>query len=202
MEFDNSFEVPLAPDAAWAILLDVPRVAPCLPGAELTETIDANNYRGKVSVRLGPIALAFSGTATLQNVDDVKHTASIKAAGTDTKGRGAANALVDFRLEPVATGTKVLVHTDLKLTGMVAQYGRGAGMIQAVADQLIGQFVAALNQEIARSTPASTGPGPEAVPVAEAVPALATPRPISGFALLWAAFKGWLRSAFWGRPPA
>jgi len=198
MEFDNSFEVPLPPPEAWKILLDVQLIAPCMPGAELTETTDPRNFRGKVSVRLGPVALAFAGTARFEDVDDSARTAKLKAAGSDSKGRGAASADIGFRLEPSPAGSKVLVHTDLKLTGMVAQYGRGAGIIQSVADQLIRQFVVNLKAEIAKN-PAIASPATSDA----AAPQIATPhpaaKPISGFSLLFRALLASIRRLFTNR---
>lgn len=188
------FEVPLPPDQAWSVLLDIPRIAPCMPGAELMEVVDDATYKGKVSVRLGPVALAFAGTARFEETDASARRARVAAQGTDTKGRGGASANVTFRLEPVGSQTRVLVDTNLNLSGSVAQYGRGTGMIQGVATQLIGQFARNLEAELRR------------VPAADALastspPAAATnPRPpatpISGFALLWAAFLDVLRGLF------
>ena len=133
MEFDNSFEVPLPPAEAWKVLLDIKRIAPCMPGAELTEVVDQNTYKGKIGVRLGPVALTFAGIVKFEQIDAATHTARVAAQGTDAKGRGGANAASVFRLEPAAGGSKVLVHTDLALSGAVAQYGRGVGIIQATA---------------------------------------------------------------------
>jgi hypothetical protein len=140
MEFDNSFEVPLPPAQAWPVLMDIKRIAPCMPGAQLTEVIDDSTYKGNISVRLGPVALTFAGTVKFEEVDNDNRKARVRAQGTDAKGRGAAQAMAAFRLEPAAGGCKVLVHTDLSLSGAVAQYGRGVGMIQATAAALIGQF--------------------------------------------------------------
>ena len=131
MEFDNSFEVPLPPDEAWKVLLDIERIAPCMPGAELTEVVDQNTYKGKIGVRLGPVALTFAGIVKFEKIDGATRTARVAAQGTDAKGRGGANAASLFRLEPAAGGSKVLVHTNLTLSGAVAQYGRGVGIIQA-----------------------------------------------------------------------
>ncbi|MBM3486543.1 MAG: hypothetical protein FJX67_07900, partial [Alphaproteobacteria bacterium] len=139
MEFDNRFEVPVPVDEAWKVLMDIPRIAPCLPGAELTEVVDASTFKGKVSVRLGPVALTFAGTAKIENRDDVNHSARVKAQGADSKGRGGANAEVDFRLVPAGTGSAVLIHTNLNLSGSVAQYGRGVGMIADLSSALIKQ---------------------------------------------------------------
>jgi carbon monoxide dehydrogenase subunit G len=92
MEFDNAFEVPLPADEAWKVLMDIRRIAPCLPGAELTEVVDDRTYKGKVGVRLGPVSLAFAGTVKFEEIDDVNHRAKVAAQGSDAKGRGAANA--------------------------------------------------------------------------------------------------------------
>ena len=104
VEFDNSFEVPLKPAEAWAVLMDVRRIAPCMPGAELTEVVDEKNYKGKVAVRLGPVALAFAGLVTFEEIDNANRTARVKAQGTDFKGRGGANAVASFRVEDAPGG--------------------------------------------------------------------------------------------------
>jgi uncharacterized protein len=176
MEFDNSFDVPLSPPQAWAVLMDIPRIAPCMPGAELTEIVDPQNYKGKISVRLGPVALTFAGSVAFENIDDANHSARVKAQGNDAKGRGAANAAATFRIEPAASGSKVLIHTDLMLSGAVAQYGRGVGMIQATAAQIIGQFASNLRNQLAQQTPASPPPAPVAPPSPQAATP-ATPKP-------------------------
>ena len=163
MEFDNSFDVPLAPADAWAVLMDIRRIAPCMPGAALTEIIDRQNFRGKIAVRLGPVALAFAGALKLENIDEVNRSAQVKAQGADDKGRGSANAMATFRIEPSGTGSRVLIHTDLMLSGAVAQYGRGVGMIQATASQIIGQFAANLRKQLEDPRPAGRrAPAPSA----------------------------------------
>ena len=150
MEFDNSFEVPLPPADAWKVLLDIQRIAPCMPGAELTEVVGDNTYKGKIGVRLGPVALTFAGIVKFDEIDDAKHTARVSAQGTDAKGRGGANAASVFRLEPAGSGSKVLVHTNLTLSGAVAQYGRGVGIIQATATQIMNQFAKSLKDKLAQ----------------------------------------------------
>jgi len=185
VEFDNSFEVPLPPAEAWPVLMDIKRIAPCMPGAELTEVVDDKTYKGKIGVRLGPVALTFAGTVTFEEIDNTNHRARVKAQGTDAKGRGGANATASFRLEPVASGSKVLVHTDLALSGSVAQYGRGVGMIQATAAQIINQFAGNLKGQLA-AVPAAAVPDAGA-PAAPASAASAPPpaaKPISGFSLM------------------
>jgi uncharacterized protein len=173
VEFDNSFEVPLPPAQAWPVLMDIRRVAPCMPGAELTEVVDDKTYKGRIGVRLGPVSLTFAGTVTFEEIDNANHRARVKAQGTDAKGRGGANAAATFRLEPSAAGSKVLVHTDLSLSGSVAQYGRGVGMIQATAAQIINQFAGNLKAQLAAAPAASASAPPSSAAT-----------PISGFALM------------------
>jgi carbon monoxide dehydrogenase subunit G len=207
MEFDNDFEVPLPPDSAWRILMDIERIAPCMPGAELTEKVDDTTYKGRVRVRLGPVSLSFSGVAQFEEIDCVARTAQVKAAGTDAKGRGGANSTVSFRVEPSGIGSKVSVHTDLSLSGSIAQYGRGAGLVQEVAAQLIKQFATSLrkmvdaqDKVIIASTQELTY-GTSVSHVGEAGQRLTPPQsspqfaaPISGFSLmlrvLWNSIRG------------
>jgi len=186
MEINNTFEVPLPPKDAWKVLLDIERIAPCMPGAELTGKADANTYNGKVAVKLGPVALAFAGQVKFTEIDEANHKARAKAQGKDSKGRGGANATVDFHLVPIPTGSQVVVKTDLNLSGAVAQYGRASGLIQDVASQLIGQFATCLKSKLAAA-------GSVAV---QAATAPAAPKPISGFALMFRVLLNSIRRLF------
>ena len=204
MEFDNSFEVPLPPAEAWEVLLDIKRIAPCMPGAELTEVVDQDTYKGKIGVRLGPVALTFAGLVKFEQIDAAAYTARVTAQGTDAKGRGGANAASVFRLEPAAGGSKVLVHTDLALSGPVAQYGRGVGIIQATAAQLMNQFATRLKDMLAQDSvaaaPASASAAPP--PARPSPPAgsdegeASAAKPISGLALITKAFWSWIAGLF------
>ena len=209
MEFDNSFEVPLPIDDAWKVLMDIRRVAPCMPGAELTDVVDDRTYKGKIAVRLGPVALTFAGIVKFEDIDNASRKARVAAQGNDAKGRGAANAVAAFHLEPANGGTKVLVHTNLTLSGAVAQYGRGVGIIQMTAAQIITQFANNLKAQLAQdgaaavavtppaaAPPASAPPAPTPQSTAPVTAPQAPPsaaKPISGFALmanvLWASLK-------------
>ena len=197
MKFDNSFDVSLPPEQAWSVLMDVERIAPCMPGAALTEMIDDKTFKGTVSVRLGPVALTFEGEANFEEIDDATYTATVKAQGRDPKGRGGANATVTFYLEPSDSGSKVLIKTDLTLSGSVAQYGRGVGMIQSVASQLIGQFAKALEIEIvsnkgqpeAQTALADTSESPMEPAPATNEKTTGKIQEISGGALFFAALK-------------
>lgn len=149
MQIKNSFDVPLAVADAWAVLQDIPRITPCMPGAEYLGSDDGATHKVRISVKLGPVALAFAGSAKFEERDDLARRARVKAQGADTKGRGGANAVVAFELLPVEAGTRVDVVTDVALSGSVAQYGRGAGIVQGVSTQLVGQFAANLRALIA-----------------------------------------------------
>ena len=160
MEFDNSFEVPLPPEQAWPVLMNIQGIAPCMPGAQLTEVVDDKTYKGNIGVRLGPVALTFAGTVVFEEIDNAGYSARVRAQGNDAKGRGSAHATSSFKIEPSAAGSKVLVHTNLTLSGAVAQYGRGVGMIQATASALMNQFANNLKKQLTEpaETPAAVKP--------------------------------------------
>jgi len=198
VEFDNSFEVPLPPAQAWPVLMDIKRIAPCMPGAELTEVVDDKTYKGRIAVRLGPVALSFAGVIAFEELDNANHRARVKAQGTDAKGRGGANATASFRLEPAASGSKVLVHTDLALSGAVAQYGRGVGMIQATATQIMNQFANNLKAQLA-ATPAAAAPAGADTASATTIAPSPAAKPISGFTLMAKVLWGAIVRMFRGR---
>jgi hypothetical protein len=168
MKIENSFEVPAPPEEAWALLMDVPRVIPCMPGAELTETLDGDRWKAKLSVKLGPISLVFATDVARVSADEAAWTSTLSANAREVKGRGSARATIESRLADVDGGTRVEVVTDLSLTGPVAQYGRG--MVADVAAQLTKQFADCLQQRL--SAPANE----PAAPPAQA-------RPVSGLRL-------------------
>ena len=150
LQFENSFTVPLPPADAWVVLLDVPRMAKCLPGAELTEAVDDKTFKGSVNVKVGPVALTFTGVATFEEIDEANQTVRVKGVGAEGKGRGRASAEFVIRLEPAGdAATRVIATSDVTLSGAVAQYGRGQGVMKAVADEIIARFAKNLEQEIA-----------------------------------------------------
>jgi carbon monoxide dehydrogenase subunit G len=208
VEFDNEFEVPVPVDEAWSILMDIERIAPCVPGAELTEVVDENTYKGKISVKLGPVALTFNGQTQFEEKDGENHRAKLKAQGTDAKGRGGAHANVGFHMEPSGTGSKVIIHTDLQLSGAVAQYGRGVGMVKDLAQQIIGQFAANLEKNVIaqQAAPAtSEAPTAQAADPTSETPATAPPpqaAPVQvgsmGLTVLWNAIVRGIKKLFGG----
>ncbi len=156
MEIKNSFTVSSDIKTSWNILLDIERIAPCMPGAELTAVIDDTHYKGNAKLRVGPVSLTFSGEAEITEVDEVNFTAKVHAKGNDTKGRGAADAYVVFALSEDGEQTRVDVSTQLNLSGSVAQYGRASGLIDAIASQIISDFTDNLESEIANEKTLST----------------------------------------------
>jgi carbon monoxide dehydrogenase subunit G len=170
-----------------------------MPGAQLTEVVDEHTYRGRIGVRLGPVALTFAGVVKLDEINERERTARVSAQGTDAKGRGGANAASLFRLEPAAGGCKVLVHTNLVLSGSVAQYGRGVGIIQATAAQLMNQFANNLKGSLAQegAPDASASPPIAPSPPIDSQRSPPAPKPIAGFALMREVIRnrigGWFR---------
>jgi hypothetical protein len=154
MDLHHEFTVPVPAADAWRILTDLERLAPCLPGAQLTE-VEGEVYRGQVKVKVGPILAQFKGQASFVSRDDDNFLASLKAEGRDTTGKGNASATITARLEPVsASSAKCTVDTELNISGKVAQFGRGA--LADVSDKLLLQFVDNLNALIASQPAVST----------------------------------------------
>ena len=165
MELVNEFTVNRPIDEAWAILTDVEKIAPCLPGAELQE-IEGDIYRGVVKVKVGPIKAALQGEASFQSRDDVNHHAVLKGDGRDTKGNGNASALITATLEQISSASsKCVVHTDLNMTGKVAQFGRGA--LADISGKLMAEFAKNLDEMLARDAEAGASAPQPAADVAE-----------------------------------
>jgi carbon monoxide dehydrogenase subunit G len=172
MDLNHEFIVNVPVNDAWIILTDLERIAPCLPGAQLTE-VEGDTYRGQVKVKVGPIVAQFKGQASFVTRDDAAHTASLKGEGRDTTGKGTASAIITAQLTSVTpTSTKCTVVTDLTISGKVAQFGRGA--LADVSDKLLKQFSENLNQLIA-SAPATTTTTAETATTTSAPAAAAGP---------------------------
>ena len=140
MKIHNEFTVPVSPAEAWTKLNDVPRMARCAPGAQLLEQGEDGAYVGTISVRLGPVLLNFKGKLIYKEVDEANHRVMAEASGSETKARGTAQANVVFSLASAPEGTRVLVDTDVQLAGSIAQYGRGAALIQNTAQVIMNEF--------------------------------------------------------------
>lgn len=153
MDLNHEFTVNVPIADAWNILTDLARIAPCLPGAELTD-VEGDIYRGHVKVKVGPIVAQFKGQASFLSRDDEAFTASLKAEGRDATGKGNASAMITAQLTALSpASTKCVVNTDLTISGKVAQFGRGA--LADVSDKLLAQFSDNLNQLISSGTTVS-----------------------------------------------
>jgi carbon monoxide dehydrogenase subunit G len=150
MELTNEFRVAAPEDTVWQALTDVERIAPCMPGAEL-QSVEGDEYKGVVKVKVGPITAQYKGAARFSSRDDATHRAVLEAEGRETRGQGNASATITAQLTPDGDGTTVSVVTDLKVSGRVAQFGRG--VLADVSGKLIDQFADCLADKLA-------GPGP------------------------------------------
>ena len=183
MRIESSFEVPADRNAAWDLLMDVPRVVPCMPGATLVEEVDDSNWKASMKVKLGPISLTFDTDVCREEADEQVGRVLLSTNAREVRGRGSARATIESTLAAVDGGTSVGVVTELTLSGAVAQYGRG--IVQDVTEQLVAQFADCLRKQL--------GDGSEAGPT----PVAAQSKPISGgrlvFRALWSSFVRLLR---------
>ena len=166
MLIKNDFEVAEPVEKVWQFFEDIPQVAACLPGAEITEDLGGEKYAGRVAVRMGPVRLQFAGTAEITERDEAARRVVVHAAGAEEKGRGQASMVVTATLSRVSGGTKVDVTQDLQLSGAAAQYGRG--MISDVTSVLMRDFSANMQDRIERI---ERGESPEQIAAAAATPA-------------------------------
>ncbi len=154
MRLDNEFVLPVAIDTAWTALLDVPRVAPCFPGATVT-SVEGDDISGYARVKLGPVVLTYEGTARFIEIDQEAHRVVIDGSGSDRKGNGTAQARITAQLTRVSDQeTRCTIETDLMITGRPAQFGRG--LMVDVSNKIIGQFAANLSQTLTNPAPLPT----------------------------------------------
>lgn len=153
MKLEQSFEVSAPVDRVWAALIDVERVAPCLPGAAVTGLGDDGSYNGTFSVKIGPTSASYTGKLSMVSVDENAHVATMEAHGTDKRGQGGADATIVSTLQPLHSGgTRVEVSTDYRITGRLARFGRG-GMIEDISEKLLRQFAACLQATLTAEPP-------------------------------------------------
>jgi uncharacterized protein len=169
MELKNEFRVSVPIDVAWAVLTDLERVAPCMPGAELEE-VEGDEYRGIVKVKVGPITAQYKGTARFVEKDDAQHRAVLRAEGRDTRGQGNASANVIATATPDEGGTLVSLETDLSITGKVAQFGRS--IMSDITAKMLGEFADRLEANVLSGSTATKADGPApAAPTSTSEPA-------------------------------
>jgi carbon monoxide dehydrogenase subunit G len=223
MKLEQSFEVQAPVAQVWAALIDLERVAPCLPGATITDHDEDGTYHGEFKVKLGPTTAAYRGTVKIEETDEAARRATMKANGTDKRGQGGAHATIVNTLHEVDGGTRVDAVTDFTITGRLARFGRG-GMIEDISNRLMRDFSSCLASRLSAEPSAPTGAevaageaAPESVagadpdassaaaaagsqpppPVPPApVPPPAPAKPISGFSLFFGALWDRIKRAF------
>lgn len=200
MLIQNEFTVAAPIDFLWSYLLDVEKIAPCMPGAELTEIVDDHNWKGKLNAKFGPVSMSFAGSVTVQERDDVAHRIKLTAKGMEAKGKGAANASVTSWLEdgPDADTTTVKMQADITLTGAAAQLSRG--LLPEISKKLTQSFADCLQESMAAAQTAST----TAAPAVAAQPVSA--KPVGGIGLgisaIFAVIGNFFRKLFGMKPKA
>jgi carbon monoxide dehydrogenase subunit G len=202
MQLENSFTVGAPPSRVFAYLLDVNKIVGCVPGAELSEVVDPTTFKGKVKIKVGPITVAYSGTARIMNRDDANHAATLEAEGRETTGPGSARASARMTVEADGSGSVVKIVTDYNVAGRVAQFGRG--VMEDVSRRIVNDMAACIKANVEAAEPgagggeAATPSGPGAVPVAAAAPV--TSKPVNAFGLLFSVLWARLRGVFGAKP--
>ena len=214
MQIENSFEVAAPPERVFAFLLDVNRVVGCVPGAELSEVVDPTTFKGKVKIKVGPVTVAYAGTARITDRDEAARTATLEGEGRETTGPGNARAKASMRVEESGAGSRVTVSTDFTVAGRVAQFGRG--LMEDVSKSLVAQMAACIKSQLetAEQPPAAPADHPvttlgdaaggfSAPPAAAPRPAPPAPaaKPVNALGLLWSVLVARLKALF-GRAPA
>ena len=213
MKLEQSFDVQAPVAHVWEALIDLERVAPCLPGATITQRDEDGTYHGEFKVKLGPTTAAYRGTVKIEETDEAAHRATLKANGTDKRGQGGAHATIVNTLTEIDGGTRVDAVTDFTITGRLARFGRG-GMIEDISNRLMRDFSSCLASRIGSAPAAPSGAevasgeaAPESVAAAATDPPPPTPapappppapaaKPISGFSLFFGALWDRIRRVF------
>ncbi|HXN92270.1 MAG TPA: SRPBCC domain-containing protein [Candidatus Sulfotelmatobacter sp.] len=207
MQLENSFQVSAPPDRVFAYLLDINKVVGCVPGAELSEVVDPSTFKGKVKVKVGPITVAYSGTARISERSDADRTATLTAEGRETTGPGSARATAQMFVVAADGGSTVRIVTEYHIAGRVAQFGRG--VMEDVSRRLVNEMATCIkaNVETANPPPQASPPAgsPQAGGTQPAAPspaptvAVATARPVNALSLMFAVIWDRIRGVFGGR---
>jgi len=197
MQLENSFTVTAPPERVFAYLLDVNKVVGCVPGAELTEVVDDTTFKGKVKVKVGPITVAYSGTARITGRDDAAHSATLEAEGRETTGQGSARAKALMAVAADGAGSVVRITTDYTVAGRVAQFGRG--VMEDVSRRIVNEMASCIKANVEGAnrpaSPAGDSPGQP-----EAPPQQVTAPPINAVSLFFQVLWTGIRRAFGGKP--
>ncbi len=202
MQLENSFSVGAPPDHVFAYLLDVNKIVGCVPGAELSEVVDPSTFKGKVKIKVGPITVAYNGTARIVDRDDPGRSATLEAEGRETTGPGSARAKARMTVEAEGSGSVVKIVTDYSVAGRVAQFGRG--VMEDVSRRIVNDMAACIKANVEAAEPgsaageaaAAAGPGAPATAVA----APTTAKPVNALALLFSVLWARLKALFSGPP--
>ena len=197
MQLENSFTVSAPPERVFAYLLDVNKVVGCVPGAELTEVVDDTTFKGKVKIKVGPITVAYSGTARITGRDDSGHSATLEAEGRETTGQGSARAKALMTVTADGDGSVVRITTDYTVAGRVAQFGRG--VMEDVSRRIVNEMASCIKANVEGAnrpaTPAAGSPGRQ-----EELPQQVTAPPINAVSLFFQVLWTGIRRAFGGKP--
>src|SRR5579864_2298643 len=158
MQLENSFSVGAPPDQVFAYLLDVNKVVGCVPGAELSEVVDPTTFKGKVKVKVGPITVAYNGTARIAERSDAERTAMLQAEGRETTGPGSARATARMSVEADGGGSVVKIVTEYSVQGRVAQFGRG--VMEDVSRRIVNDMAACIKANVEAAEPIQAAQAP------------------------------------------
>jgi uncharacterized protein len=202
MQLENSFTVGAPPERVFAYLLDVNKIVGCVPGAELSEVVDPTTFKGKVKIKVGPITVAYNGTARIVDRDDAGRAATLEADGRETTGPGSARAKARMTVEADPSGSLVRIVTDYSVAGRVAQFGRG--VMEDVSRRIVNDMAACIKTNVEAGEPSSASgeAGADAAPSAAppTAPPPATAKPVNAVGLLFSVLWVRLKAAFTGHP--
>ena len=210
MQIENSFAVGAPPDRVYQFLLDVNQVVGCMPGAELSEVVDPTTFKGKVKIKVGPITVAYNGTAKIAERDEAARKATLQAEGRETTGPGSARATANMSVEEAEGGSLVRIATDFTVAGRVAQFGRG--VMEDVSRRLIGQMAdciktrletpaaAEASSEMPQSGDAMSAAPEGAQPAPAVTRAPAPAKPVNALSLFFAVLWDRIRRLFGAKP--
>jgi uncharacterized protein len=184
MQLENSFQVGAPPDRVFDYLLDINKVVGCVPGAELSEVVDPTTFKGKVKVKVGPITVAYNGTARISDRSDADRTATLSAEGRETTGQGTAKATAQMKVDAADGGSTVTIVTDYHVAGRVAQFGRG--VMQDVSKRMVNEMATCIKANLEAAAPPGN-PGDATAAGSDPAPAagVEAARQISAFGILW-----------------
>jgi len=197
MQLENSFSVSAPPDRVFAYLLDVNKIVGCVPGAELSEVVDPTTFKGKVKIKVGPITVAYNGTAKIVDRNDAQRSATLEAEGRETTGPGSARAKALMSVEADGATSTVKIVTDYNVAGRVAQFGRG--VMEDVSRRIVNDMAACIkaNVEAAEPQPTDGGPGASAAGAAPpSAPQPMTAKPVNALSLFFQVMWSGIRRAF------